>query len=559
MTVSSLTRKLVCSALFCLSLSVLEACFAQDTPATASQTQNSAKTSDSPTDPLQRPRAKKKKSENAYKTWVDEVKLIITPEEMAAFRRLTNDSERANFVEIFWQHRDPTPDTEENEYKEEFHRRLAYADEHFAAGKAGRDTDRGKMYIIHGPPDSIDAHPSGGPYQRTAEEGGGQTSTYPFEVWRYRNLDGIGQEIEIEFVDSCGCGDYHMTLDRGEKDALVHVPGAGPTDAERLLGVSKAARFSGGPETLGPSLFGANRDTKEFDRIMQQALLSAPPPVKYGLREDVHVTFRYNLLPFNVRVDFLRASADTALVPITVRVANKDLAFEGKDGVEHASVNIYGRLTTMTGKVAQTFDEPLRLNVPTGQVNFGDKDSMYQVTEPLKPGRYRLDVVLKDAIGNKTGISSQAIEVPDFDRTDGLSASTLVLADMMTPVASNDIGKGSFVLGNMKVRPRMALSREEAPVFTSVEKIHVWMEAYKLAVDGQSGKASAMVRYQVMDEVSKAKIVDQSEQMDSAAKQITIKETLPDKLTPGVYQLKVMVKDQVSGQGIEREAKFVVK
>lgn len=533
-----------------LSLGLVSAC---------AQQPDSGNRPDNQVDPLQRPKVKKKKTEDAYKIWADEVKLIITPEELAAFRRLTNDSERANFVEIFWQHRDPTPDTEENEYKEEFYRRLTYADEHFAAGKAGRDTDRGRMYIIHGPPDSIDAHPAGGPYLRTAEEGGGQTSTFPFETWTYRNLDGIGQEVEIEFVDSCGCGDYHMTLDRGEKDAFAHVPGAGPTDAEQLLGVSKAARFSGGVETLGPSLFGANRDTKEFDRIMQQALLSAPPPVKYGMREDVHVTFRYNLLPFNVRVDFLRASADTSLVPITVQVANKDLAFETKDGVEHASVNIYGRLTTMTGKVVQTFEDPLRLNVPSGQTNFGDKDSIYQVMEPLRPGRYRLDVVLKDAIGNKTGISSQAIDVPDFSRADGMSASTLVLADMMTPVASNDIGKGSFVLGNTKVRPRIAQSRDEAPVFAKGEKVHVWMEAYNFVADGQSGKALATVRYQVVDQVSKATIVDQSQPVESVGKQITVKETLPQNLTPGAYQLKVTVKDRVTGQEIEREAKFAVK
>ena len=78
----------------------------------------------------------------------------------------------------------------------------------------GWRTDRGRIYIMYGKADEIDSHPSGGTYTRPQDEGGGTTSTFPFETWRYRYLEGVGQEIEIEFVDPCMCGEYHMTVDR---------------------------------------------------------------------------------------------------------------------------------------------------------------------------------------------------------------------------------------------------------------------------------------------------------------------------------------------------------
>src|ERR1700737_3690146 len=217
----------------------------------------------SQTDPLKRQIPEKQRKANAkalkielsktYRKWLDEdVRWIITDEEKSAFMQLSNDEERDQFIEAFWQRRDPTPDTEENEYKEEHYQRIAYANEHFAAGVPGWKTDRGRMYIVFGKPDEIDSHPSGGSYQRPMEEGGGETSTFPFEDWRYRYIEGIGQEVIIEFVDTCMCGEYHMTMDRSEKDALLQTPNAGLTLYEQMGMASKSQRFQGGGlERLG--------------------------------------------------------------------------------------------------------------------------------------------------------------------------------------------------------------------------------------------------------------------------------------------------------------------
>src|SRR6266436_5426114 len=262
-----------------------------------------------------------------YKKWLDEdVRWIISDAERSAFKQLSNDEERDQFIEAFWQRRDPTPDTIENEFKEEHYRRIAYANEHFAAGIPGWKTDRGRMYIMYGPADEIESHPSGGSYERPMEEGGGETSTFPFEDWRYRYLEGIGQEVIIEFVDSCMCGDYHMTMDRSEKDALLYTPNAGLTLYEQQGMSSKASRFNGGLERLGQGPFTQNNGAKEFDRLEQFAKLNKPPAVKFkDLEEIVSHKITVNLMPFDVRADFVKVTSDTVLTPVTIQIKNRDI------------------------------------------------------------------------------------------------------------------------------------------------------------------------------------------------------------------------------------------
>src|SRR5882724_7047935 len=303
---------------------------------------------DSSVDPLKRPINDKQRKKNAkalnsevggkvYKKWLNEdVIYIISDEERDAFKRLSNDEERDNFIEQFWLRRDPTPDTVENEYKDEHYERIAYANEHFPAGVPGWKTDRGKMYIMYGKPDEIEAHPSGGSYDRPQDEGGGQTSTFPFETWRYRYLEDIGQEVIIEFVDTCMCGEYHMTLDRSEKDALLYTPNAGLTQSEQMGMSSKASRFSGGGlERLGTGPFMQDNQTKQFDRLEQFAKLQKPPAVKFkDLDEVVRHKIHVNLMPFDVRTDFVRITAETILVPVTIQLKNKDITFIDKDGVQ---------------------------------------------------------------------------------------------------------------------------------------------------------------------------------------------------------------------------------
>jgi GWxTD domain-containing protein len=524
-------------------------------------------------DPLKRPlgekqqkNALKEKEDNYYKRWINEdVRWIITDEELSAWKKLTTNAERDNFIEAFWQRRDPTPDTEENEYKEEHYRRIAYANEHFAAGVPGWRTDRGRIYIMYGKPDNIESHPMGGPYERPAEEGGGSTETYPFEVWTYHYLEGIGQEVSIEFVDSCQCGEYHMSNDRSEKDALKYIPNAGLTQMEAMGMANKADRFRN-PEQLGSGPFNQNLQTKQFDRLEQFAKLNRAPEVKFkDLEAVVNTKIRYNLLPFDVRVDFVKVTSDTVLVPVTIQIPNSALTFVNKDGVQRATVNIFGRLTTLTGKIAYTFEEPLRLDVPPELLEkVVNNTALYWQAIPMRPGHYRLDIVVKDVNGDKMGTLGQSVMVPDFNE-DKLSSSTLILADVMEPVPSREVGTGKFVIGTMKVRPRVQPSSGKPATFKrdQMQKVNFWMQVYNLAVDDKTKKPSATVEYQIVNTATNKSVVDLMEttdQMHNVSDQMTLEKSLPlNKLDPGVYQVTIKVNDLVSKQTISPTAKFAVE
>lgn len=547
---------------------------AQDSKSTGSNSQNSPKAggqSQGEVDPLKRPPkndkdAVREKLGGVYKKWLEEdVRWIITDEELSAFKKLTNNAERDAFIEEFWRRRDPTPETAENEYKEEHYRRIAYANEHFAAGIPGWKTDRGRIYIMYGKPDTIDTHPMGGPYHRPAEEGGGDTETFPFEVWRYRYIEGIGQEIEIEFVDDCQCGAYEMTMDRSRKDALLHIPNAGLTDMESMGMASKADRFRN-PEALGQGFFNQPLNTKEFDRLETFAKLNRAPDVKYNAdmaHEIVSHKFRTNPLPFDVRVDFVKLTSDSVMIPIAVQVPLRALSWSNKDGVQRSVLSVYGQMTTLAGKIVQTFDAPLKKDIPQDLLEKEiDNTLLYGTSLIVHPGLYRLDVVAKDVNGDKVGVFSRSYNVPDFSNDEKLSSSTLILADKLEPVPSSEIGTGSFVIGENRVRPRVQPSDGKPASFKKDEKVGFWIQVYNLGIDEKTKKPSASIEYQIINTATNKPVIDWTEstaQMGNVGEQVTLAKILPlSKLDPGVYQVTIKVNDQVSNQSIAPTAKFVV-
>jgi GWxTD domain-containing protein len=497
-----------------------------------------------------------------YKDWLEkEVPYIITDEERAVFKQLATDSERDNFIEQFWLRRDPTPDTAENEFKEEHYRRIQYANERFAAGVPGWKTDRGMIYIKFGKPDEIESHPMGGPYQRPAEEGGGSTSTYPFEVWRYRYLEGIGQEVLIEFVDECGCGAYQMTMDRSKKDALKNVPNAGLTTYEEMGMANKSDRFRNF-EQLGAGPFNQNPDAKEFDRLEQFYKLTKPPEIRFrDLDAVVTSKVRYNLLPFEVRADFVKMG-DMVLVPITIQMHNKDVTWAAKDGVQRMVVNLYAKITTMTGRIAQTFEETVTDAVPADMLpRVIDGNHLYWKAVPLLPGRYRMDVVLKDVNGDRIGTYSHVLPVPNF--SDTLSSSTLILADTMEKVPTSSVGAGNFVLGDTKVRPRVDLDPTKPAAFKRSQRLNFWMQVYNLGIDEKTQKPSAVVDYEIVnvaDNRAVLQVQESTNQMGNVRDQLTLAKSVPlTSLTPGTYRVTVKVKDNISQQIISPSASFVVE
>jgi GWxTD domain-containing protein len=517
-------------------------------------------------------KAFKKEVGETYRKWLNEdVAWIITDEERQAFRQLSNDEERDNFIEQFWLRRDPTPDTVENEYKEEHYRRITYANERFAAGMPGWKTDRGQIYIKFGAPDSIDSHPSGGTYYRPMEEGGGTTSTYPYEIWRYRYLEGqdLGQEVEVEFVDKCMCGAYQMTADRTEKDAFLNVPGAGLTYYEEMGMASKADRFTGNSfERIGRGpISGGNTAPDMFTRLSRFHALSRPPEIKFkDLAEVVRTKVRYNLLPFDVRVDLIKVTDDTALVPITIQIRNKDITMEEKDEVVRGQVNIFGQLTTLTNRIAQTFEETLSIESPASlRERSREGASVYWKAFPLKAGRYKLSIVVKDIKNGTLGTWEKGVVVPNMSEDRGLFASTLIVADQMEKVPTRSVGAGSFVIGDTKVRPRLDSADGKPATFKANQPVNFWMQVYNLGRDEQTKKSDATVEYQIINTATNQSLMTMKETSAdlgyASSDQMTLSKTLPPgQLGPGLYQLTITVSDNVTKRQLAPQiAKFQIE
>jgi GWxTD domain-containing protein len=528
-------------------------------------------------DPLKRPLSDKEKRDQqkalkaelkgVYKKWVDEdVRWIITDQELQAFKSLSNDEERDQFIENFWLRRNPNPDSPENEFREEHYARIAYANDHFAAGKPGWRTDRGHIYIAYGKADSIDSHPSGGSYDRPMEEGGGNTSTFPFEIWHYRYLEGIGDNVDIEFVDTCMCGDYHMTIDRSEKDALKHVPGAGQTLYEQSGQSKQADRFSGGLEQLGAGPMSSSNQSKQFDRLDRYAKLMAPPEIKFKDLESFMTTSKILTGPpflFDVRTDYVKVTNDTILVPVTLQIKNGDITFTNKDGVAMGTVNILGRVSNLNHKAIQTFEDTVSVQVPSELIARKRADqSVYWKSLPLRPGLYKIDIVIKD-VNNPDHIGrwQRSLNVPAYD-DDRLASSSLILASSMERVPSKDIGAGNFIIGDTHITPRVPTGIGVPVTFHRAQNLNFWMQVYNLGIDEKSKQNGATIDYQILDVVTNKAILETQEltsKTNPNADQVTIEKSLPlASLQPGKYQVNIKVNDGITKQQIAESAPFIV-
>jgi GWxTD domain-containing protein len=514
------------------------------------------------------PKEKKKREElkSVYKNWLDEdVAYIITNEERRAFKALKTDEERDQFIEQFWLRRDPDPDTPENEYKEEYYQRIEYANEKFSSGIPGWKTDRGRIYIMFGKPHQIESHPAGGPYERPSYEGGGSTSTYPFEIWWYRYIEGIGSDIEIEFVDPTGSGEYRIARSPSEKDALLYVPNAGLTLAESLGLESKADRVGfSGPFSSGRGMFGGRAKDQPFERLTLLAELQKPPAIKFP---DLQVKadlpeIASDILPFSVRTDFLRISGETVVTSFTMQLDHTDLSFKNVGGIYSSSVNLYARITSLSGRRAGSFEDTVQTarytedQLPVAQT----QRSLYQKHMSLPPGRYKIDVVARDIVSGKTGILHHSFEVPKYQDKQ-LATSTLILATSIEPLNNRAIlGGEQFILGRYKVKPYVS------GVYKPGQYLALFLQVYDAEMDQATLQPALKVEYiiskggqEVMrileDGKSKMGSIDMKGQQLVIARGIPIEGAIAQ---PGTYTVAVKVTDLVSQKVVTPQSPFTV-
>ncbi len=516
-------------------------------PATRAQQNN--KQTDAQ-DVMSNPRNKKPEVKKIYREWVNnDVAYIITDKEREIFKHLQTDEEREAFIEGFWQRRDPDPDTEENEFKETYYERIAYANEHYASGIPGWKTDRGRIYIMYGKPDELESHPAGGPYERESYEGGGQTSTYPFEKWFYRYIEGVGSGVEIEFVDPTGSGEYRIARSPDEKDALLYIPGAGLTYREQLGLESKTNRVTNGAPYF-------REQDSPFSRLQQQADLFRAPVIHNtelaGILSSNSGLIEDSPIDFDLRVDFFRQSDDRVMTAFTIQTENKDLQFTDVGGIQRAKMNIFGRIMSVNGRRVSVFEDSVTTDATVEElVAAKGRKSAYGKVIPLPPGTYKVDVIVRDINTGAQQVRHQGFTVPKYDPKQ-LSTSTLLLAAKLQDV--RDQIPSMFTIGQFKVIPNVA------GVFHRGEPIGVYMQIYNAGIDQTTLRPAVDAEYVLTHDGKEiGKLPEDWRGMSDAGQRLTLARLLDSaKFTPGNYGITIRIKDQVSGQALEQSAKFTI-
>ncbi len=506
------------------------------------------------------PRQQQEEQEDYYRKWLrEDVLYVITPQEKDVFQKLTNDDERDQFIEQFWLRRDPDPRTPANEFKLEHYRRIAYANENFSAGWPGWMTDRGKIYIIHGPPDEIEEMPSGGEYERTLPEGGGRTSVFPYQKWRYRYLEGVGTNVEVEFVDRDFSGIYRLALSPEEKDAFLHVPNAGFTAAEELGLAERRQRPYFAPHGSYPLMNYREQDSA-FARYERFVDVQRPQSLRHReLKELVDTRVTFQQLPLTTRADVFRLNETRVLAPVTLEVANRDLSFVEAGGTHTARLAVYGVVSDLTGRVVREFEDELVAAFAPRDLQSGlTQSSYYNRVILLETGRrYKLELVAKDLASGLVGIARQALVAPDYP-PDELASSRLVVADYIVPAGNSERPEDQpFVIGDVLVRPSLQ------KIFSPDDYFAVYLQIYHVAVDQSTLDPSFQARYSIVrDRRTVVQEVDeegQSVQYFSPQRMVLIKRLPLTGLEPGDYQVEVSFQDRIRSQSVQASDTFTIR
>ncbi len=503
-------------------------------------------------------RQKKEEREDPFSGWVNDVVYIITPEENSVFKKLATDEEKESFIEQFWRRRDPDPSSGFNDFKMEHYRRIAYANEHYTnAGIRGWKSDRGRIYITYGPPQSVSTYAAGATYVRKMEEGLGKTKVFPTEQWYYDHIEGVGAGIEVEFVDRTMTGEFRLALRPEEKDALLMVGGA-RTFGE-IMGVesrlgriqSMDAMRSLGGEHNSYHKAGVN----SFMRLERYFDLQSPPQIKFeDLKKAVTVDIRYDELPFSAANSYLRLNQGSLLVPITVFVPREELAYEPLgDQTLRANVNLYGSIKDLGGRTVQEFEETIYDDRQRNSSLSAVGAKRYQKIVRLKPAIYKLDLVAKDLNSSKIGHLQQRLELP-LRMSGDLSLSSLVLSDLIIKSPDTTLPTPFATPLGWKVYPA---SNGD---FRAGQRLGLYFEVYNFDLDGSTSLPDLEIVPKIRGLKAEQGVDLPMQHMLSVLADrvaVAVVFTLQD-VEPGKYTLELEINDRIQTTKVTGNTRFTV-
>jgi len=500
-------------------------------------------------DPQDKPRKIRQEPDNAFKKWLEDVGPIITSQEAKAWNQLDNNAERERFIEDFWGRRKPDRDSTENEYREAYYERIAYVNEHFSSGIPGYKTDRGRVYLKYGKPNEIESHPAGGAYQREPSEGGGSTSTYPFERWFYRDIPGR-TGANIEFVDPTSTGEFRLANNPFEKDALLMVPGAGPTTA----GINQADMVAAANGVGNP--FSRSEQDSPFNSMELRRIIDEPLP---GPRNDPFGGGLTNTpkiedspLGFETSFGFFKLDDSRVITTITVQADNAELSFNDSGGVQVAGLNITGRIVNVAGRRVNFFEDAVSTTATTEElIETRKRKSAYQKTVVLAPGHYKADLIIRDTRSGATGIRNVGFTVPKFGSE--LAVSSMILCAVLQHVTGETQSR-QFMIGDQKVIPNIS------GVFHRGSPVGLYLQIYNAGTDQTTLRPALEVEYALLKDGREIeRQVEDWRAVKTTDERLTLSRMIDSRvLTPGVYSIELRVRDRVTGQTLTQSQQFRV-
>jgi GWxTD domain-containing protein len=553
----------------------------------------------------QKTEPEKKKEEKApalskkYQMWLDEeVVYIISESEKDVFKSLRTDQERENFIKIFWKRRDLTPETPVNEFREEHYRRIAYANERYFEGKAGWRTDRGRVYIMFGPPDFFETNPGGGRGFLFGAQA--PTAEFPSEVWTYREIPGLKARIgrvDFTFVNYYAAGSYQLTSDPALANALRNV-----SLPARYAGYNDFPTTDGKPRSVAEV---AGMDQKAYENPLEQLQIMAQLTKSRGevledmersarlrkLRGIVEAKTSLSGLLFYAKENYMIAGGGLTYIPLSLEIAARDLGFNKVKDRYQGLVNFYIEVKDEKETVYQTSDRlEMNLKEESYQRRFTD---FYQYKQGLKlrPGKYYLHLVVWDELSGNVGYADRWIQVPAFSSKDFTTSDIILARDIQrleakpeeVMIESKNIPAlkalektnlkvpekismvkqqrgGPYTFGNFDVNPN-TLSE-----YAKDSELVFFYQIYNPTFNEVQGMAKVRIENQIWRGSEFVATIDQPQEVQvPIAQKATggglnngVKYNLSN-LAPGNYTLVVLVKDLFSGNTVEKRANFKIK
>ncbi|MFQ5744352.1 MAG: GWxTD domain-containing protein [Acidobacteriota bacterium] len=488
--------------------------------------------------------------DEALERWPKEfVSYLITDQELQLYQSLEDREQRLRFIDRFWELRDPTPGTQRNEYREEHLRRFAFATRMYAAGKPGWATDRGRIYIILGPPNQLQRNPTGrGPMERASE------------VWTYNGVDNprLDASLDLAFVDFHGTGEYELVTDidatapiwseqsgyvNSNLDAYALRRHADTLYNERL-GTSRRVD----PARLAQDYLDFSRELREIERVPEIHLARLR-----SLRRSVEATVSFDAFPVDSVVSYFQATGGATAVEVTVALSYDELLSTYVGGQRHYSADLYAALQRQ-GEVVD--DDERRLNFSLAPQEW-DRLEAQKILQPLRlsapAGSYELLVMVRDNPTEKVGRSIRQIELPALDGP-GLRLSSLTLASRVARATRHDDHQDRpFVKGDLRVVPNVGASyRPRQPLL-------LYVQAYGLQLNAASGTNKVTVGGRIERDGARFRELPAQHPYPAPKDRMAFSLQVPLKeFPPGAYSVTLTVVDEVAGTSASVSAPFQV-